>query len=495
MKTNTYRNILLSALVGITVEAAAVDINKDGVINAEDSKKFLELIVSGGTLDPSLDLNGDNKIDLHDALLYGQWVNGLYHSSTCPELFMSNPEDTAAFSNYAKTVVATKKTFTKAELLNAYPDSTVRTDLNYKADGVRFINELDSMLKKESYSSDSAISAFTKALLQKGMGIYTSKTYPNFLSALDAIHSRDMPLIFTTDALLYTMYRSYDNILMTLETNRFSSMLENILKSSLDYCNRFYGSEVYMKDIKDYLSTALFLLDPARTDITKNSIVETNLNSITAEQMAQIEFCGQRVAVDFTQFKPRGHYVNSDLLGKYFKAMMWLSRADLSLSIGGKGASTRLKKASLVLWDCIVNSGSYPQWLELNSVIEFMVGTSDGMSVRGVGSLVKDLGIGNVKEYLSAFNESKFDSVVDKNNYGIQMILSQLKFYDGPQDSLDLDKVVSFMPQRFIIDSYTFSQIVYPLLIGYRDLPSSLDIAFTLGDNSALRDHTDLGIE
>jgi len=210
--------------------------------------------------------------------------------------------------------------------------------------------------------------------------------------------------------------------------------------------------------------------------------------------MTTIGFLDTMVLVDFSQFKPRGHYTKTTLLSNYFKAMMFLSRADLSLIIGGKDARSKMKKAGLVLWDCVVNSGSYPQWLSFNDVIEFMVGASDGLSIKGMSGLVHDLGSPAIPAYLRAFNESAFDSVSSRNRHGYQLILSQGIAYDPHKyDSLGLSQIFSFLPQRFVIDSYTFSQMVFPLVY-YRPLPSSMDISFVLGDNAALKYHPDLSV-
>ncbi len=494
MSRKTLYTIIISAVFCVVTGTSANDINRDNSINSADSKKFLELIASGQTSDLSLDLNKDSKVDLSDALLYGQWVNGLYHSATCPDLFLSNPADTAAFSTYAKDVVAQKKTVTASALLSQYPFSGTATPLRYDSSEVNNISALAAMLRKMLLNSDQYVQPFVDSVLSNGVGIFGLKSFPNFLTALDAIHNADMPLIFTTDALLYSMYRSYDDILMTLETNRLSVMLENILKAALNYCNDNYGSNDYETDIKDYLSTALFLLNPNRTDIVQTPAVVMNLKSVQSENMGMASIFGDTLMIDFSQFKPRGHYENSTALRNYFKTMMWLSRADLSIPISGKTSIPRMKKAALILWDCVVNSGSYAQWLELNSVIELMVGSSDGLSLKGVGPLVQDLGISDVRKFITAFNESAFDSVVSRNNYGVQMILSQGKIYDEPTDSLDLAKIVTFMPQRFILDSYTFSQLVYPLTTKYREIPTSLDIAFVLGDNSAIVNYPDLNI-
>jgi hypothetical protein len=488
-----------AALVTVYRPSAGQDLTNDTAVNFADVQVFLQNVANQKFISSAMDLNGDGAVNLKDALLYGQWVTGLWHdpSRGFSTLYLSNQADTAAYAAYKKNITDRKGVWTASDLKSRYPDNTVKTPLNYSYGQVAYLDSLAAMLAQLDYNhrSDTGyINGFSTKVLQNGMAVYGALDFPNFYSAFDAIHSSDLPVIFTTDALLQTIYQSYDNILIQLETNRFSAMLETILKSSLAYCNKVYDASAYADHVRDYLSCGLFLLNPSRTDITKSAAVSRYLAAIDGQTMGMIAVFDTIRIVDFSQFKPRGHYTKSTLLSNYFKAMMWLSRADLGFWIAGSDATTIQKKASLVLWDCVVNSGTYPLWLSFNNYIEFMVGASDGLSIKGLGGLVHDLGGPRIPGFVQSFNTAKFDSVAARNNYGIQLILSQGKVYDPHQyDSLGLSQIVNFMPQRFIIDSYTFSQLVFPL-VDYRELPSSMDIAFVLGDNSALSSHPDLSI-
>src|SRR6185503_18727276 len=45
----------------------------------------------------------------------------------------------------------------------------------------------------------------------------------------------------------------------------------------------------------------------------------------------RVELFGRARLIDFTQYKPRGHYTGSDELSRYFVAAMWASRLELNL--------------------------------------------------------------------------------------------------------------------------------------------------------------------
>jgi hypothetical protein len=94
------------------------------------------------------------------------------------------------------------------------------------------------------------------------------------------------------------------------------------------------------------------------------------------------------------------------------------------------------------------------------------------------------LGDSAMPAWLSRFDEKRFDRIVAKGDFGMQTILSTVSM-----DTVPSERIFGFMPQRFIMDSYTFSEVVNSGGPGAPLMPSSLDVAFMLGDNSALADH------
>lgn len=484
MKTTIkhFRQLLIVVLL-LCLPSLAQDLNGDGEINGSDCQYLLKMINSGSTK-TSLDVNKDNTVDLKDALFFGQWVNGLWNNpgNGYTTLYSTNPGDTVAYNNYRKNLAARKNSWSISELKKAYPDNTIKTDLNYDSSEVAFCKEVSAFFKEPEYMN---------WVLKKGVAVNSKAIYPNFFSAFDIIHTNDLPVIFTTDAMLQTIYRSYDNILKQLETNSFIPSLKSILSSSITYLDKVYTATDYTNDVRTYLLTALMLLSP-QTNLNAGSEVNSLISAIKNEQMQKITLFGRDKMVDFSQFKPRGHYTKSQELSNYFKAMMWLGRADLAFEIGGATTEdlSRMKKGALVTWDCVVNSGTLPQWLEFNRIIEYMVGNSDGLTIKGMGNLVHDMGNIDIPDFVAHFNENKFDSAMVAGAYGLQSILSEYMEVNGFKDSLELSRIFNFFPQRFIIDSYTMSQLVYPFTA--RSLPSSLDIAFVLGDNTALDDHPEM---
>jgi hypothetical protein len=467
---------MLLAVCGRLLFAGGRDLNHDGCVSTADVEALLQMVTAESPQNNTeLDFDGNGKVNLRDALRFGQWLNGLWYdrSVNCAAVRLPNPSDETVYEKYQANLAARKPAWTGANVRAQYPAGTFVTAPAYSYDRVCYVAEAESLFGDPAYTDE---------VLSKGVSIYGKRVYANYHAALDAIHTADLPVIVTTDVVLNTVYRSYDAILQSLEEGSISESLRRVLVRSLDYCARVYGQEEAAQSIRDYFTAALCLLD---------ATVRAYLSAVEGRTPEFISLFGRSKYVDFSQFEPRGHYVESEKLMRYFQTMMWLSRSDLALEIGGCGSTLEMKKGAMILWDCVVNSGAYPEWQKVNGLIEYMVGMSDGLSPASMGLLMSDLGIADVPKELNSFDQAAFDSALSAGNYGLQMIMSDFRDFHGlVMDTLPLPAVFSFMPQRFVLDAFTHSQTLYPLT--KRQLPSSLDIAFVLGDNSALGDDADI---
>src|SRR5262249_36982763 len=69
--------------------------------------------------------------------------------------------------------------------------------------------------------------------------------------------------------------------------------------------------------------------------LSQDGRVDATLKAVAALQLDEcFPLFGQPRAVDFSQFKPRGHYTDSERLMRYFQCVMWLGRVDLRVAGG-----------------------------------------------------------------------------------------------------------------------------------------------------------------
>lgn len=484
LATLTVLPVLSTASSIHAIPIASLDLNADAVVDIADTRVYLTNLAAGNmAYRVDLDFDGDQALTLKDVLLFGRWVNGLWQGPAHPTPVQGIPEDRARFVDYEKRKPA-RVTLSLEALKQTYPDRSLTAPLQYDSAKVAYLPRADSAFATLKGAGGKA---FWNKVLSQGVAAYSPHAFPSYHGALDFIHTEDLPLLFTTDALLHTVYRSQDNILISLEENRLLPSLDAVLALALDHVRRRYPPGG--KSGEDAAAVAAYL-ETAR-GLLQGTLTETQVAG-SGHPFARA------VIVDWSQLTPRGHYFRLKKLAGWFRALQWLSRADLALQIGGPGAGTpsqalRMKKASLILWDAVVNSGAYPAWLDIDATLAFLCGPGDGLSVKSMGLLVQSLAIPSVPAFLEAFDEARFDKVVASGDFGLQSLLSEFS-----TDWKNRARLFSFLPQRFAIDAFTLAELANAFDGGAGAggtgsvgpaLPSSLDIAFVLGDNSALGDH------
>ncbi len=192
---------------------------------------------------------------------------------------------------------------------------------------------------------------------------------------------------------------------------------------------------------------------------------------------------------DYSQYVPRGHYTRSEKLKNYFKAMMWYGRTSMLLKgtdqveagqdcsdfppcealISLYDARIQTIQASLIASEFAKSEELKNKWNRIYSVTAFYVGLSD------------DLG---PYEYLEAMNfvfgdEFNPNDLTEENLDKLKAKLAEYRspeIYGGTGEAalwppfspeqadevLEHTKGFRLMGQRFIPDSYMFSNLVSP---------------------------------
>jgi hypothetical protein len=363
------------------------------------------------------------------------------------------------------------------------------------------------------------ITADELELLKKNKFVVTERlSNTTMAAALDEIFHKDLPLFLSTDIILNTLHVSYDNILMDLEFE----LLEPNIKEVLGLMRGSFGNiiEKYknipgladpLEDVDLYLTIALSLADSVTYDplMVSPGLINDVLNAVYAEDVASMSLftdsTRQRM-IDFSQFKPRGHYTQSSdwwyykvTLSKYFRTMMWLGRIDFYLTPPAditpwtKEEIRRMHLGAYILNELLHASGAEDKLAENDDIITFMVGESDNLTPREYDAILAEYIPGTDAGLL--LDDQVYDpyyNAVEKSLQAQQKILSCILFPD-PFDTVAMKLPVSFrlMGQRFVIDSYVFSNVVYDRIIYqgakvWRGLPDPLDAMFVLGNDNAL---------
>ncbi len=361
----------------------------------------------------------------------------------------------------------------------------------------------------------------------------------SFASAYYAIYTRDLPVLVTTDSILHAMHKSYDAVLKELEVGALSPMIGEILaqahrklesdsKSNIDA-----ALDVYYRDADVYLTVGRLLLAGAGRPKAANERISPRtlsriadkvekIRPVFAESRAKIdeiianiselkiqtpspatagptEIYGGRRYVDYSQFKPRGHYTESLALKEYFRTMMWIGRADTAFNIlppnpqsGLSVDSDRELKDAALIAQLIARSGGEKALASIDRTIAFLVGESDNLKVEGMRKLLGDTGMSSFPVLAKSNKLDTVRKALETGRYGAQNIRSQvITSYPGSSRKVPPPDIFQLFGQRFVLDSFVLSKVVFDSIVNRgvkvrRYMPTGLDVAVAFGNVHAL---------
>lgn len=305
----------------------------------------------------------------------------------------------------------------------------------------------------------------------------------SFGASYYAIYARDLPVFITSDSIMHAVHKSYDSILMQLEGLYLAPTIDEVLTKAHARVEK--GDE----DLDLYFTVARNLLAgahheklavPAKlgTEEAVKAILDKveRLVSETPRGPQTTMFGGKR-PVDYSQFEPRGHYTKTEELKRYFRAMMWLGRADTGFEI----AEDRQLRSAIRLVKLLEASEGLEKLKAMNEIIDFMVGPSDNLTVFGLHDATRaETKPVAVRKHLA-------------KNAAAQKIRSQI-VVSNPDDTVEVPppELFQMFGQRFVIDSFVLSKVVFDsILFGgkkvKRMMPQGLDVAGALGSDEAIR--------
>jgi len=290
--------------------------------------------------------------------------------------------------------------------------------------------------------------------------------------------------------------------------------LLNGLRNSMQQLHNRYSSIPEMmttlRDVDVYITIPMILMElttsPFYPDNT--ALVNDVLSWIEAEEAdTNILFSSHCRLYDWSQFKPRGHYVYdpTDPLAvnqePYFKTMMWFGRIELYLTKSISDSivcppqsfeDVQRQAIDAMLIDELYDLAAVePLHQEIDNVIKFFVGESDNVTLENLDYLKQAVSLDSVNQLLDSLKMVEFQDTLSNQAFAYQLILSQILYSDPINpDSIVPASAFLMFGQRFVIDSYVtatvvFDRITYMGLKICRLFPSTLDVLFSLGNSAS----------
>jgi hypothetical protein len=337
-------------------------------------------------------------------------------------------------------------------------------------------------------------------LRRSGLALSERQHFPTFMFGYLTLYMAHMPLYISADSILHAVHRSYDKIVLSIERTLMADTLRDLLGGLRDRLAQGAAASLpatAQADVDLHLAVALSLLkdspqarvagaDPA-------AIEDLYRRARAADGAGRVTLFGRPREVDFSQFKPRGHYAGDPILERYFRAMMWLGRIELRLlePEGGKLYLERRQVEATLAVGSLMDEAALGRWRRLDAIIRAFVGEEDNLTVAQLPRLLAELGIkdaGGLRDLPDqAIAEALFR--LGRDGIGTQRIASQI-LKGGIGSTAPLPVSFLLLGQRYVVDSHVFSNVVYDRVIAQgrprRLMPDPLDVAFAaLGNNQA----------
>lgn len=341
-----------------------------------------------------------------------------------------------------------------------------------------------------SYFFSSPADTVREHLSQTGFAVGGSGRFPSFAAGYSEIYMADLPVFISSDMVLEALYRSHDKILQRLEKQALKPRLEHLLgslRASLVASAETLEPEV-ASDLNFYLGVAVSLLHGGEVDPREPSGVQSFVDAAmqAAGEQERILFGVQR-RIDFSQFKPRGHYAGDKELEGYFRSMMWLGRIDFRLLETQDDGSQTLRRRQVegvLALRRLLDETAFAEYRSIDDTISAFVGEHDYMTLQEVDTLLAAL---NAPDGIADVDDATLAETLVEGQFGEQRIASHvMRRQAGGAGAFPLNLSFALFGQRYTVDSHVFSNVVYDR-VPTRVLPDPLDAAFAaLGNDQAL---------
>lgn len=280
----------------------------------------------------------------------------------------------------------------------------------------------------------------------------------------------DIPIFVTTDSVLHAYHILFDYSLRLMEQDVFyddiTTLTADMQAAMLGFYEQSEGpTREAARLALGYFTVALQQLDPSSDipDAVREDVMAERALIDAADGIAYSPLFGYRE--DYSQYVPRGHYTRTEQLGDYFKAMMWYGRMPMRLK---DATETRAAILTVLAMEQLSQGegSAYAVWDAIYQTTSFYVGQADDPTLYDYAPLIAEfygdtieLSELNDDEVLTSFREEAMETL-PAPRINSSVLTDQ-------QNLAEETKGLRYMGQRFIIDSYIFSELVYDNVTAY----------------------------
>jgi len=298
----------------------------------------------------------------------------------------------------------------------------------------------------------------------------------------------------TADIFLHSYHLLFDQMLQKFERTFMTPKLAENLYEALGFltiiARRHIDANVeYARQgfdtVCDILSVAnaLLLGAPGSFELSPGAKAEVS-KIMAASAIEDSEITGQKI--DYTMFKPRGHYTISPELERYFRAQSYLGLAELPL-FDGDGVPIMKNIAAAAIISMILGSDLTETWGKYEDSIDFLVGAPNAGDPKLYRKIVRNnLGEGGRDSWQRLNNETVMAKLARdiRSNVPGPKIQSVVSIDKADSNFEDRYPVFRISPKRFTYDAYIMNMLTSPRVgtdDNPRNLPKGTDVMAVFG--------------
>ncbi|AOT72512.1 DUF3160 domain-containing protein [Geosporobacter ferrireducens] len=383
------------------------------------------------------------------------------------------------------------------ESITAFTGERNRRTVDVPYEPVKFTTQVKPYQVKEDLSNIVNLNQFgeftpeqQQLIAKNGFVVVPSKEEQLFY-IYENNEYKKLPSFITTDSVLQVYHVFFDYSLRTLESEKLLGILEELTESMYKKSLMLYG-EVTDQELKNVLIKNMAFFAVGLQTLEKPLPVDlpAQARKIAVEEYQLIQ--GEQgyalsaifpYDLDYSQYKPRGHYTRSKDLERFFRTMMWYGQAPFPLYKDAEGTDRNVEQtlqALLLTYSLFMENGGTPdvtRWENIYDPTVFYVGNTDDLNIYHYLDLI-------LKIYGKDFdlNELNHPEKLDAVYQEAQKLPEPKIKAKYTSVTTPVGKQFRLMGQRYIPDSEAIQELTEPI---ERPIPSGLDVMAVLGSQRA----------
>lgn len=318
--------------------------------------------------------------------------------------------------------------------------------------------------------------------------VINKRNYEQLFHVYDENYYDYTPGFITTDLYLQVLHMHISKEMQSLEEEKMAPLLTSLIQEQYNAAKRIEESahDSQMKKSaawnQVYYAVALSLITGKKQEVPPEYAHFYQYESEHAEsgEGFKSDFTGDSL-MDYTQFQPRGNYMRSDSLKRYFKCVKWLNSASIYLD-----ENAGLSRAILMAVGLLQSEASLKNYNAFSTIINFLAGEENNLSFSHLLKILRE------------YKDKKTEELLSEEN--LQAIRSALYASDPAKmhpegANLRTENFLTRKKLLFTAGRYTFDGEILQRLVHIarhdlnarpkRPFPKALDVFAVMGNKTA----------